>query len=82
MIVLNKTVLYYCYERSILFMVLLRQKAKREGFEDYTDFYMCWSYKGKKYAVRVRPVFACDLDKFVGASTFVEDNEPLEKYID
>lgn len=63
-------------------MVLLREKAKREGFEDYTDFYMCWSYKGKKYAVRVRPVFACDLDKFVAISTFVEDGEPLEKYID
>lgn len=63
-------------------MVLLRQASKREGFEDYTDFYMCWTYKGKKYAVRVRPVFTCDLDKFMAISTLVEGDEPLEKYID
>lgn len=38
-------------------MELLKEKCKREGFEKYWDLYLKWSYEGKEYLVRVRPVF-------------------------
>lgn len=62
-------------------MTLLREHSKREGYEGYTDLYLCWEYNGKKYAVRIRPVFAHDMDKLFAAATLVEEGEQLEKYI-
>ena len=38
-------------------MELLKEKCKREGYTHYYDLYLKWSYEGKDYLVRVRPVF-------------------------
>jgi len=29
----------------------------------FTDLYLCWTYEGKDYKVRIRPQFYKDLDK-------------------
>lgn len=62
-------------------MVLLKAKATRQGYEDYTDLFLGWVYEGKRYIVRVRPVFGCDNDKLIAAATQVEPGEPMEKYL-
>lgn len=62
-------------------MTLLKAKATRKGFENYTDLYLAWEYKGKKYFVRVRPVFGCDNDKLLASAILVPEGEQLEKYL-
>ena len=61
-------------------MRLLKQKVERNGVK-YTDLYACWTYNGKAYAVRVRPVFGRDNDKLIAIAETVEDGEMLEKYL-
>lgn len=58
-------------------MKLLKQKVERNGAK-YTDIYACWSYNGKDYAVRVRPVFNRDYDKLIAAAETMETGEKLE----
>lgn len=48
---------------------------------DYTDFYLGWVFDGKKYFVRVKPVFAHDLDKFYANSVDVPNGDDLNKYL-
>lgn len=62
-------------------MTLLKTKATREGYEKYTDLYLAWEYQGKKYLVRVRPVFGCDNDKLLASAVLVPEGEQLEKYM-
>lgn len=54
-------------------------KVKRAN--DYTDFYLGWTFNNKKYFVRVRPVFPVDLDKFFAIAINVEDGDNLDKYL-
>ena len=60
---------------------LIAQPSSREGFETYTDLYLCWDYNGKVYCVRVRPQFARDLKTLMGVATHIEKGETVAKYL-
>lgn len=38
-------------------MKLVKCHSKREGFEKYIDLSLVFSFEGKEYEVRVKPVF-------------------------
>lgn len=59
---------------------LLKQKVVREGNE-YVDLYAVWSYEGKTYAVRVRPVFGRDNDKLMAIAQDIPTGELPAKYL-
>lgn len=61
-------------------MKLLKQDVSKNGVK-YTDIYACWTYEGKAYAVRVRPVFGKDYDKLIANAQTVEEGEIIDKYI-
>lgn len=46
-------------------MKLVKEQCKREGFEKYTDLFLCFTHEGKDYKVRVRPLFAGYYDLLV-----------------
>lgn len=60
---------------------LIAQPSNREGYETYTDLYLCWVYNDKVYSVRVRPQFARDLKTLLGVATHIEKGEPVVKYL-
>lgn len=65
-------------------MKLLKQVSERVRSMDnkpYLDFYLCWVYDNKPYAIRVRPHFNCDYDKLCALATEVPKGELIEKYI-
>lgn len=59
---------------------LIKQRVKREG-KEYIDLYALWSYEGKTYAVRVRPVFGRDNDKLMSIAELIPDGEMPQKYL-
>lgn len=62
-------------------MKLIAKKCLRKGFENYYDMYLCWSYKNRVYAVRVRPQFACDNKVLLANAEVIDNAEPLDKYV-
>ena len=48
-------------------MELVKTKVLKND-KEYIDLYLKWTYEGKEYLVRVRPVFACDYDKLIATS--------------
>lgn len=70
--------------KEVTTMKLLRQESERKRSKDdkpFTDFYLCWVYNDKSYAVRIRPHFYSDLDKLIALSELVPAGELVEKYI-
>lgn len=62
-------------------MVLIRQEVERNN-KTYADYYLCWTYQGKVYKMRVRPVFEKDF-KWLGLTAKrIDKNEAIEKYVD
>lgn len=59
---------------------LFKQAVSRNG-ADYTDLYATWTYQGKVYLVRVRPVFGRDNDKLMAIAEEVPTGEVVQKYI-
>ena len=61
-------------------MKLLKQDIEKENGNKYTDLYACWTFEGKTYCVRVRPVFGRDNDKLMSVAQAVPKGEAVEKY--
>lgn len=53
-------------------MELCKINVERLG-NSYTDLYLSWEYEGKKYYVRVRPVFARDYNKMIASATPLQE---------
>lgn len=65
-------------------MKLLKQNSERVRTKDnkpFTDFYLCWTFEGKNYCVRIRPHFYSDMDKLFAVASTVPDGELIEKYM-
>lgn len=60
-------------------MKLLKQNIERNGVK-YVDLYGAWTYDGKTYCVRIRPVFGRDNDKLMSIAETVPPGEQVEKY--
>ena len=74
--------LYYLFEEKevVNLMKLMKQYNERNG-EQYTDLFAVWSYEGKFYSVRVKPVFDRDYKQLIASAQTVPTGELLEKYL-
>ena len=64
-------------------MKFLRQFSNRlnNSGRSFVDYYLCWEYKGHKYAVRIEPSFSSDYSKFYAIAEEVPQGEDINKYL-